>query len=97
MNLPHKDKQHEPLAFIEGHFKNAQLRWSNLEKESFIIIATFERMHWMASCPKGFDLCTDNSNLIFIVVPISVVPDPSQFSLRKVIRWAVRLSYYNYI
>lgn len=59
-------------------------------------MATIERVHWLASCPKGFDLFTDHNNLIFISDPLSLVPDLSQASMRKVIRWAVRRSIYYY-
>lgn len=38
----------------------------------------------------------DHNNLIFLFDPISVVSDMSQITLRKVLRWAVRLSVYNY-
>ena len=53
-------------------------------------------MHWIAATPSGFDLYTDHNNLIFLFDPLSVVPDLSQTTLRKVLRWAVRLSIYNY-
>lgn len=59
-------------------------------------MATIERMHWLASCPEGFDLITDHNNILFIFDPLSLVPDLSQASIRKDIRWAVHLSIYNY-
>ena len=96
VHLPHQDKRHEPLAFLSGHFTDTQLRWSTLEKEAFSIMATIERMHWIASIPTGFDLYTDHNNLVFLFDPLSLAPDLSQSSLRKVIRWAVRLCIYNY-
>lgn len=43
-----------------------------------------------------FEFYIDHNNLIFLLDPSSVVPDLSQTSLRKVIRWAVRLSMYKY-
>ena len=46
--------------------------------------------------PDGFDLYTDHNNLIFLFDPLSVVADMSQTTLRKVLRWAVRLSLYQY-
>ena len=58
--------------------------------------ASLERMHWLAATPDGFDLYTDRNNLIFLFDPLSVVSDLSQTTLRKVLRWAVLLSMYNY-
>ena len=93
---PHMDQDHDPLAFLSGRFNATQLGWSILEKEAYAILATLERMHWIAATPSGFDLYTDHNNLIFLFDPLSVVPDLSQTTLRKVLRWAVRLSIYNY-
>jgi len=92
---PHRNQRHEPLAFLSGKFDATQLGWSTLEKEAFAVLASFERMHWLTATPGGFDLYTDHNNLIFLFDPLSVVPDLSQTSLRKVLRWVVRLSMYN--
>ena len=43
--LEHSQKNHEPLAFLSGHFNDTQLRWSTIEKEAFSIMGTCERMH----------------------------------------------------
>lgn len=92
----HDDQRHEPLAFLSGHFSGSQLRWSIIEKEAYAVMATSDRMHWLLATPDGFDLYTDHHNLIFLFDPLAVVPDLSISSLRKVLRWAVRLSMYNY-
>ena len=57
---------------------------------------TTERMHWLLATPDGFDLHRDHQNFIFLFYPLAVVPDLSVSSTRKVLRWAVRLSMYNY-
>lgn len=90
------EQQHEPLPFFSGHFGRSKLRWSTLEKEAYAIMATVERMHWLLATGHGFDLYTDHNNLIFLFNPAAVVADLSQTTLRKVLRWAVRLSAYNY-
>jgi hypothetical protein len=59
-------------------------------------MATVQRMHWILTTPDGIDLFTDHQNLIFLFDPLAVVPDLSQTTLRKVLRWAVKLSTYNY-
>jgi len=96
LNLPNNERNHEPLAFLSGRFDATQLRWSILEKEAFAIMATTERMHWILSDAQGFDIFTDHNNLVFIFDPLSVLRDISISSLKKVLRWAVRLSIYNY-
>lgn len=37
----------------------------------------------------------DHKNLIFLFDPLATMPDLEQASLRKVLRWAVRISTYN--
>lgn len=59
-------------------------------------MTTLDRMNWIVATPDGFDLYTDHNKLIFLFDPLSVVPDLSATSTRKVLRWAVRLSMYNY-
>eukprot|EP00171_Calliarthron_tuberculosum_P004016 IDg4016t1 len=59
-------------------------------------MATVKRMHWILATSDGFDLFTDHHRLIFLFDPLAVVPDLSQTSLRKVLRWAVHLSACNY-
>lgn len=97
LHLPHADQDHEPLAFHSGRFSGAQVAWSTIEKEAFSVLATTERSHWLASTPAGFDLFTDHNNLVFIFDPCAVVPNINQTTIRKVLRWAVRLSTYNYV
>lgn len=96
ISKPHSEQSHSALAFLSGRFNATQLGRSVLETEAFAVLATLERMHWLAATPSGFDLFTDHNNLIFLFDPLSVVPDMSQTTLRKVLRWAVRLSMYNY-
>ena len=96
LKLPAMEQRHEPLAFLSGRFNKKQLGWSTLEKEAYAVLASLSRSHWITATPSGFDLYTDQNNLVFLFDPLYVVPDRSQTSLRKVLRWAVRLSVYNY-
>lgn len=93
---PFVDQRHAPLCFLSGQFTNAELRWATIEKEAYATMATVERMNWLLATTDGFDLFTDHKNLIFLFDPLAVVTDMSQTTLRKVLRWAVRLSAYNY-
>ena len=92
----HAEQDHAPLAFLSGRFNATQLGWSVLEKEAYAVLTTLDRMHWIVATTDGFDLYTDHNNLIFLFDPLSVVPDLSATTLRKVLRWAVRLSMYRY-
>lgn len=92
----HFEQSHEPLPFLSGKFKGAQLTWSTLEKDAFAIMAKVERMHWILATSEGFDLFTNHHNLIFLFDSLAVLPDLSQTSLRKTLRRAVCLSAYNY-
>jgi len=96
VSKPHAEQRHSPIAFLSGRFDKTQLGWSVLEKEAFAVMNTLDRMHWIVATPDGFDLYTDHNNLIFLFDPLAVVPDMSQTSLRKVLRWAVKLSVYRY-
>lgn len=58
---------------------------------------TINRIHWILETIDGLDLFTDHQNLIFLFDQLEVVPDLSKSSLRKVLRWAVTPSEYNYM
>lgn len=96
LHKPHSLKRHEPLSFLSGHFTDTQMRWSTFEKEAFGIMSTLDKMHWLASSADSFELYTDHNNLIFLFDPTAYVPDLTQAAIRKVIRWAVTISGYNY-
>lgn len=71
--------------------------WSVLEKKGYAVLVTITRYRWLNATPEGFDLFADHNNLVFILDPLSNVPDLSESSAKKVLRWAIRLSTYNYI
>ena len=90
-------QHHQPLAFLSGQFNSTQVRWSTIEKEAFAILSAVKRMHWLAAAPEGFDIYTDHNNLVFMFDPLAVQHDLSVSSTPKVLRWALQLSYYNYV
>lgn len=91
----HQEQRHEPLGFLSGRFNLTQLGWSVLEKKAYAVLSLFSRMHWLTATSPGFDFFMDHDNLVFLFDPLSIVPDISQTALRKVLRWAVRLSIYS--
>lgn len=60
-------------------------------------MAKLERLHWLAATSDGFDLHTNHHNHIFVFDPLSLLPDLSTSAIRKILRWAVRMSTYNYV
>lgn len=47
VKLRHAKIRHDPLAFLSVRFKKQQIRWSTLEKEAYVVLATLERIHWI--------------------------------------------------
>lgn len=50
----------------------------------YVVMNTFDRMHWLATAPDCFDLYTDHNNLIFLFNPLTVVEDMFHSSLGRV-------------
>lgn len=69
---PHSEQRHQPLVFLTGKFTATQFRWAIIEKEAFAVLASLQRLHWLAATPDGFDLYTEHNNLIFLFDPLSV-------------------------
>lgn len=97
VKLPHDEKKDTPLASLSIRFSETHMRWSVLEKEGYAVLARTTRLHWLTVTPRGFDLFTNHSNLSFSFHPLSFMPDFSESNVRKVLRWAIRLSTYNYV
>ena len=38
---------HEPLGFVSGSFKGAQLNWPTVEEEAFAVVSTFRRLAYL--------------------------------------------------
>lgn len=71
----HVNHEHSLLGFLSGRFDATQLGCSVLKKESYAVLTTLKRMHWIVANSDGFDLYTDHNNLIFLFDPLSVVSD----------------------
>lgn len=90
------EQRHSPLSFLSRRYKGTQLDWSFLQKGSFEVLYTLERLYWLVIHPEGFKHFKDHNNLIFLFDPKSIVPDMSQTTLRRLLRWDMTLSMYNY-
>ena len=93
----HFNRDHQPLAFLSGHFNRTKLGWSSVEKEAYGIMSCRKRMHWLPGTQDGFDLYTDHNNRFFIFHPHRIQSAISISSVKKVLRWEVRMSIYYYV
>lgn len=92
LSQSHIDQCHEPLGFLSEHFPKSRLLWSTFQKKLLSFMATTDRMHWILATTEESELYTDHLNLIFSFDPLGTVLDLAASSLRKVPRWAFRLS-----
>lgn len=54
-------------------------------------------MYWTAGTTAGIDLYENYDNLVFNFDPLPVNSNLAQTAHRRVLRWPVRLSLYNYV
>jgi RNase H-like domain found in reverse transcriptase len=47
LDRPIEEQDHQPLAFLSGEFKGAQLRWTVPEKEVFAIVDTVTKVEYL--------------------------------------------------
>eukprot|EP00918_Siedleckia_nematoides_P066316 GHVU01144213.1.p1 GENE.GHVU01144213.1~~GHVU01144213.1.p1 ORF type:complete len:2874 (+),score=227.32 GHVU01144213.1:1224-8624(+) len=78
---------HQPLAFISGQFKGAQLRWSTLEREAYVIRTILLRFEHLCYRTKGVIILTDHRNLEFLLGRDTQNPNFPQFVKDKLYRW----------
>jgi hypothetical protein len=96
LDLPPADQHHEPLAFLSGKFTGASSRWPIIEKEAYAILAACDRLTWLLQRPEGFSIFTDHHNLTYIFNPYGHNPGISSHTAAKLIRWALKMSSYQY-
>jgi RNase H-like domain found in reverse transcriptase/Integrase zinc binding domain len=92
----HENQKHEPLAFLSGSFAGPPYRWAIVRKEAYAVLATCDRMDWLLNTSEGFSLFTDHRNLTYCFDPYGTNPNMSKQTACKLVRWAPRLSSYNY-
>jgi transposase InsO family protein len=87
---------HEPLGFISGAFRNAQLRWSVCDKEGYAIKIACEKFTHLLIRERGFILFTDHRNLTFIFNPRGQVASVAKPQADRLERWAMFLRSFSY-
>ena len=60
---------HEPLLFLSGTFKEAQLNWTVGEKEAYPIVAALDKADFLLVRRKPFRLFCDHRNLVAVFAP----------------------------
>jgi hypothetical protein len=56
LDLPMEEQDHQPLAFLSGEFKGAQLRWTEPEKEGFAIVDTVVKVDYLLLSHDEFSI-----------------------------------------
>ena len=97
LSLPMDRQKHEPLAFLGGAFKGAQLNWSTFEQEAFAIFQTFEKVDYLLMDEQPVHVFTDHRNLLFVFAPYAFEPTLGRHIASKVQRWAIYLSRFSYV
>jgi RNase H-like domain found in reverse transcriptase len=71
LDLPMKKQDHQPLAFLSGEFKGAQLGWTVPEKEGFAIVDTVTNVDYLLLSHDEFSILSGHHNLTYIYNPLS--------------------------
>jgi hypothetical protein len=96
LDLPIEQQDHQPLAFVSGEFKGAQLRWTVPEKEGFAVVDVVTKMDYILLIPSEFSILSDHLNLIYIYNPLSVDPTLARHVVHRLQRWALKMSVFAY-
>jgi RNase H-like domain found in reverse transcriptase len=92
LDLPMEEQYHQPLAFLSGEFKGAQLRWTVPEKEGFATVDTVTNVDYLLLSHDEFSILPDHLNLTYIYNPLYADPTIARHVLHKLQRWALKMS-----
>eukprot|EP00918_Siedleckia_nematoides_P045330 GHVU01099173.1.p1 GENE.GHVU01099173.1~~GHVU01099173.1.p1 ORF type:complete len:619 (-),score=68.79 GHVU01099173.1:336-2192(-) len=81
---------HQPLAFISGEFKGAQLNWSTGEKEMYSLRTILLRYAYLFYRDRGVICLTDHRNLQYSMGKESKTPLPA-YVVAKLYRWYISI------
>jgi RNase H-like domain found in reverse transcriptase len=74
LDLPMEEQDHQPLTFLSGEFKGAQLRWTVPEKEVFAMVDTVTKVDYLL-------LCHDESRFCLTILTSHTFPTLSRQTL----------------
>jgi RNase H-like domain found in reverse transcriptase len=96
LDLPMDEQVLQPLAFLSGEFKGAQLRRTVPEIESFAIVDTVTKVNYLFLSHDEFFILSIHLNLTYIYNPLSADPTPARHVVHKLQRWALKMSVFSY-
>jgi RNase H-like domain found in reverse transcriptase len=96
LDLPMEEQDHQPLAFLSGEFKGAQLRWTVPEKEGSAIVDTVTKVDYLLLSHGEFSILSDHLNLTYIYNPLSADSTLARHVVHKLQRWALKMSVFSY-
>jgi hypothetical protein len=91
-----EEQDHQPLAFLSGEFKGAQLRWTVPEKDGFAIDDTVTEVNNLFLSHDEFSILSDHLNLTYIYNSFSADPILARHVAQKLQRWALKMSVFSY-
>ena len=96
LELPPLEQVHEPLAFLSGLFKGAQLNYSVVERECLAFVMVCQKASHLLRRPGGFLACTDHRNLQYLLSPDPTVAASRRQAAARIERWMVYLRSFEY-
>jgi RNase H-like domain found in reverse transcriptase/Reverse transcriptase (RNA-dependent DNA polymerase) len=96
LDLLMEEQDHQPLVFLSGEFKGAQLRWTVPEKEGFAIVDTVTKVDYLLLSHDKFSILSDHLKLTYICNPLSADPTPARHVVHKLQRWTLKMSVFSY-
>jgi hypothetical protein len=54
-----QEQGHQPLEFLSGEFKGEQQRWTELEREGFVIVDTVTKVDYLLLSHDEFSILSD--------------------------------------
>ena len=87
---------HEPLGFLSGQFKGAQLRWGIPDKEGYAVRISCGKFAHLLIRERGFVIFTDHRNLTYIFNPAGAVSTMAKPQADRLERWAMFLRCFTY-
>jgi RNase H-like domain found in reverse transcriptase len=96
LDLPMEEQDHQPLAFLSGEFKGAQLRWTVPVKEGFAIVYTVTKVDYLLLSHDEFSTLSDHLNPTYIYNPLSADPTLARHVVHKLQRCELYMSVFPY-
>lgn len=90
------ERMFEPLGFLSAQFRGSFLNWSMPEKEGFAILEAMTLFEYII---MGRLIYThnDHHNLLTMYYPQDVSSSIRQFTMNKLLKWAIKLSAFRYV